>query len=281
LFGGVAIVVMRERNDRSIRAPGGTRTLLNIPELGAIPTEGPGLRKRWGEILSCPDSSSSTTSEAYRVVLASILLSGDGEAGPQLLVVTSSSPAEGKTTIATNLAFRLSSIGKKVLLVDADLSRPRLHEIFEVGNATGLTTVLESGSTDYETIKPSIHQITPNLAVLPAGPQTSDSADLLFLGHVSEVLATLRNEYEMLVIDTPSAPQSSQARVLGRLADGVVVVIRAGQTTREAAAALVQRLDDDRCNVLGTVLNDWNPKLAPSDSYGRMDQPSAVGRSAE
>ena len=272
IFLGFGLVVIRERTDRSIRTPGDAPPWLNVPELGVIPAGNARLGRRDRRKLFVMEGKSEMMSEAFRVVLTSVMVSNQNGSSRKVLVVTSSSPAEGKTTVATHLAVRLSSIGKKVLLIDGDLSRPCLHHVFGIDNDYGLTSILRATSINEDTIRRCTHSISSTLAVIPAGPQISESADLLFVGHMPELLSRWKKEFDMVLIDTPPTPQMSHARILGKLADGVIMVIRAGQTSRDAALAAIQRLSDDQTYVLGTVLNDWNSKTSPSPHYGQIYQ---------
>jgi polysaccharide biosynthesis transport protein len=266
---GFGLAVIRERGDRSIRTPGDAPPWLNVPELGVIPSSHAWKRRLDRKKRFVLEGKSEAMAEAFRVVLASVIVSNQNGDSPKALVVTSSKPSEGKTTVATHLALRLSSIGKTVLLIDADLARPCLHDVFGIGNDNGLTDILQSPDFNEEVIRSAMHRVSSTLTVIPTGPHRSASADLLFASCMPELLEKWKNEFDMVVIDTPPMPQMSHARILGKLADGVILVIRAGRTTREAASAAIQRLSDDQTYVLGTVLNDWDYKTSPSDHYGR------------
>jgi Mrp family chromosome partitioning ATPase len=108
----------------------------------------------------------------------------------------------------------------------------------------------------------------PNLFALPSGPSTSAAASLLFSPHLQELLKRFKNEFDTVLIDTPPTLQMPDARVIGRLSDAVVLVTRANHTTRDAAVAARQRFGEDQTRVLGTILNDWDPRLAPNGYYG-------------
>jgi polysaccharide biosynthesis transport protein len=274
LFVGVGLAVFRDRTDRSIRSPGGVQPWLNVPELGVIPSKDVGVKRADRKQIVLPESMSRIMAEAFRVVLTSVVLSEEEGTPRKVLVVTSASPSEGKTTVAANLAHRLSNIGRKVLLIDADLPRPCLHHVFGLENEHGLTSVLQGESVDEAALANAVYEISPTLCVLPAGPRISDAGDLLFVNHMPELLSYLKTQFDMIIIDTPPTPQMSHARILGRLADGVIVVIRAGQTQKEAAAATIQRFYEDRTHVVGTVLNDWDPSSSTMPYYKRYyDEP--------
>jgi receptor protein-tyrosine kinase len=292
----MAFVVMRERADRTLQQPGEVALWLETPELGVIPSADAARhrlyyyspKKQAGEesgkaLPPAKDDETrrssvelvtlsqrpSMTAEAFRVVLTSILFSNENGNRPRVLVVTSPGPGEGKTTVATNLAISMAEIGRRVLLVDADLRRPRIHTLFELPNDVGLTSLLQSTSLEKADVDGMIRR-TPvaSLYALPSGPATSAAANLLFSPVMSLLLQRFRNEYDMVIVDTPPSLQMPDARVVAREADAVVLVFRSGRTTRDAALATAQRFAEDQTRILGTILNDWNPSTAPNGYYG-------------
>jgi capsular exopolysaccharide synthesis family protein len=304
-FLGIAFVVMRERANRTLQQPGDAPFILNVPELGAIPSARASSRNRLyysymrekgtkaeaspktNTLLTAESNGTgktvprervelvtlqrrpSMTAEAFRTVLTSILFSGENGTRPRVLAITSPGPGEGKTTVATNLAIALSEIGRRVLLVDADLRRPRIHTIFRLDNEVGLTTLLREASMDKAAVDAAVRETAvPNLFAVPSGPSTSAAASLLFSPHLQELLQRFKGEFDTVLIDTPPTLQMPDSRVIGRLADAVVLVTRANHTTREAALAARERFGEDKTRVLGTILNDWDPKLAPNGYYG-------------
>ena len=211
----------------------------------------------------------SNMAESFRAVLTSILFSGQNGDRPHVLMLTSGSPREGKTTVATNLGIALAEIGRRVLLIDGDMRKPRLHEIFDLPNERGLSNILQEGKLSDEELKGTVRETTvPGLSVLPSGPATSSAANLLHSEIMEDLLERLEKDFDMILIDTPPMLQMPDARVVGRLADGVILVVRAAHTTRDAALAMRQRFADDRTEVLGVILNDWNPRSSPNGYYG-------------
>jgi capsular exopolysaccharide synthesis family protein len=295
-FLGMAFVVMRERADKTLQQPGEVALWLDTTELGVIPSANAARHrlyyyspekhegKRNGKALTAAKGGEnggsqvelvtlserpSMTAEAFRVVLTSILFSSENGSRPRVLVVTSPGPGEGKTTVATNLAISMAEIGRRVLLVDADLRRPRVHTLFGLPNEAGLTTLLQSRDLEKEDIASLIHPTpVPSLFAMPSGPSASAAANLLFSPVMRLLLQRFRNEYDMVIVDTPPSLQMPDARVVGREADAVVLVFRSGRTTRDAALATAQRFAEDKTRILGTILNDWNPSTAPNGYYG-------------
>jgi receptor protein-tyrosine kinase len=176
---------------------------------------------------------------------------------------------EGKTTVASNLGIAFAEIRQKVLIIDGDLRKPRMHEVFGVANEYGLTTLLKHWPVGPEMLATVPQQTTiPGLFVLPSGLAGQDKTNPLYSAKLSELLATFKREFDMVIIDTPPMLQMPDARVLGRAADAVVLVTRAGQTTRDAAMAANQRFAEDGTRILGTILNDWNQKSPRGGYYG-------------
>jgi polysaccharide biosynthesis transport protein len=277
---GAASAIMRGRTDRRLHAPGEARLLLNIPELQVIPTVPKesrrlnnagehytfgtpilSMRRLSGELVTW-HSKSSPIAESFRSLLTSILFSGDNGDAPRVLVLTSPGSSEGKTTVASNLAVALAQIKRRVLIIDGDLRKPRMHELFDLPNERGFSCLLDNPQLPDQWLNRFLVQETsiPGLFVLTSGPAIETSTDLLYSANLSEVLARFKIQFDVIIIDTPPMLQMPDARVLGRIADAVILVTRAGYTTREAAEAANHRLTGDKTRILGTVLNDWNPK---------------------
>jgi polysaccharide biosynthesis transport protein len=207
--------------------------------------------------------------ESFRSLLTSILFSSENGNRPSVLVVTSANPMEGKTTIASNLGIAFAEIHHKVLIIDGDLRRPRMHEIFRVANEYGLTGLLRDWPVGPEALHGVLQQTgVPGLLILPSGLADHNTANSFYGDKLAELLAICKREFDMVIIDTPPMLQMPVARVLGRLADAVILVTRAGQTTRDAAMAASQRFAEDRTRVLGTILNDWNQNSSRGGYYG-------------
>jgi len=185
-------------------------------------------------------------------------------------VVTSAAPGEGKSTVVSNLAIALAEINQRVLLIDADTRRPRIHTIFDLPNERGLVTLLRENKPLTECDLGGLVQQSriPNLYVLTAGPFIAGSTNLMYSDYLGEILEWFESAFDMVLIDTPPMLQMPEARVIGRLVSAVVLVLRSGQTTRDAAQAALQRLHEDGTVVLGTILNDWNPKSSTNGYYG-------------
>lgn len=211
----------------------------------------------------------SVVAESFRAILVSILFSGENGTRPRVMVVTSANPSEGKSTVVSNLGIAVAEVNQKVLLIDADLRKPRLHDVFNLNNDNGLSDLLRSKESVSAALAGAIQQThVSDLYVLTSGSTTAAATSLLYSNRMPELLEKLSTEFETIFIDTPPMLQIPDARVLGRMVDRVIMVVRAGKTTRDAAMAARQRFSEDGTQMLGTILNDWNPKRSPNGYYG-------------
>jgi capsular exopolysaccharide synthesis family protein len=212
----------------------------------------------------------SMVAESFRTTLTSILFSGRNGERPRVLVFTSASPKEGKTTVVCNLGISLAEIHHNVLLIDADMRRPRLHSVFDVPNDKGLSDLLfEDKPVDVAMLeKACIPTAIPRLYVMPSGGSRHNASSLVHSPRLTELIKLARERFDTVVIDTPPMVNISDARVVARLADAVILVLRSAFTTRDAALLATRRFAEDGIEVLGTILNYWNPKT-PGYGYYR------------
>ncbi len=279
LFGlvcGIGFAVLRERADRTLQDPGDITYYLGLPELGVVPSgdllDGGRGRKalpvhRGGpgghhfELISWRQNQS-LLAESFRTTLTSILFWYRNGQRPRVLVLTSASPKEGKTTVVSNLGIALAEIKQRVLVIDADMRKPRLHKVFDIENTHGLSNLLlESNPIDARQLEEECWA-TPiqGLFVLPSGNARTQASTLLHSQRLSELMALAREKFDSVIIDTPPMVNIADARVLGRLSDALILVVRSGSTTRDAALLAKTRFAEDGTPVLGTILNHWNPK---------------------
>ena len=204
--------------------------------------------------------------EAYRTLRTNLLFSA-AVGALRRLVVTSPGPAEGKSTTAANLAVAFAQQGHRVLIVDCDLRRSRLHKMMEVSQSPGLTNVLVGSNSIAEAIKPTRIE---RLMLMPSGALPPNPAELLGSDRMRKLLDTLAESYDTVILDTPPLLAASDAAIISRMADGALVVVRAGRTERSALESAIQQLATVGARVLGTVLNDPDaeiPKYAKYYSY--------------
>ena len=279
----LAGAVLVERLDQTFRRPGELGSALAIRELGAIPdarhepaarnltsAAGAGAAIDARPELAAVRRGASMLAESVRALRTSLLLEAPaGRSGGLVWAVTSPSQSDGKTTVAANLALSMAELERRVLLVDADLRRPRLHRIFEAANRWGLSDLLTPEEPSEEQPDQAIAPMpgSPHLHLLPSGVAPFGGPGLLHSGAVERLLQRLRYRFDIIIIDTPPALAISDARVLARYADGVVLVVRAGSTGEALASEADSQLRADGARVLGAVLNSWNPRDAGRRRY--------------
>ena len=282
---GLVVAYLLEALNTSIRRPEDLEAVLHVPGLAVIPqiTGGPGNgRSRLRALLGSPRparaqngalmSGNQTFSigiEAFRNLRTSLIWSDGGEA-LKSLVVTSAAPGEGKTLTAANLAVTLAYDGLRVLLVDCDIRRPRVHGLFRMPRSPGLMELLtaartsDSGMAPHEAIRETS---VAGLSVLTCGALPSNAANLLSGTRMRVLLQELQEHYDIIVLDTPPVLATADAGIVASLTDGVLLVVRAGSTDRNAAQRAYQQLANVGARVVGTVLNDPGGQVAKEGDY--------------
>jgi capsular exopolysaccharide synthesis family protein len=207
--------------------------------------------------------------ESFRLLMASLMRSSFNGGHRSAILFTSAAPGEGKTTVVANLGRALAESRRRVVVVDADFRLPRLNKVFGLPNDRGLTTLLnEDIPLTRELLSECLSPTAmPGLFLLANGPELENVSQALYSLRMREVLALLRQEFDCVLIDAPPILHVADARVLDQLADGVVLVIRSGVTSRDSILRAHQYLHDDGAVVLGTILNDWKPTKGEQQSY--------------
>jgi capsular exopolysaccharide synthesis family protein len=280
---GLLIIFLQEYLDRSIRSPEQVDRYLHLPSLGLIPSvnspssgygyygyfskkktrsQSAGARESETAIELLPHRNRrSTIAEAYRAFRTALLLSQAG--GVRSVVVTSSMPAEGKTSTAVNLATVLGQLGRSVLLIDADLHKPRLHEVFRVSNRKGLVSVLAESADPTQVL---MQTQVAGVYLMPAGPSTPNPSGLLASKAMARFLELAQQKFDHVVIDTPPVSPISDALILGNQTDGIVLCVQAGKTPREIVARVRDDIQRSNVRILGVLLNNLQ---ADASGYGK------------
>ncbi len=244
---------------------------------------GPGGSPPPGQIELVPHERPRTLiSESYRSLRTALLLSSAREL--KVIAVTSAVAGEGKTATASNLAVVLAQLGRQVLIVDCDLRKPRLHQVFRVSNRFGLVNQLTATAEPESVFLPTE---VPNLWVTPSGPIPPNPSELLASDRMREWLRTLRARFDFVVLDTPPALAVTDATIVGLLADGVVLTLRSGKVTREEARLCRDRLRQAGIKILGAVLNRYRAlqtglgkRYKYYEAYGAEEsEPKKAGKS--
>lgn len=283
---GLGFAFFKDRNNSVVRVPGETERFLGVRELGVIPvsliertagnemnaTSRAGLAVLPGRQAALPNwgkDKFSVVAEAYRSATVSILLSDSTPKQGRVYLVSSPNAGEGKTTVSSNLGVALSRSRLRVLLIDGDLRKPALHKALQVKNEVGFRDLLRNynrgGSESLRAAcKPTIE---PNLFVLPAGQGDEDIIELLNSSHASELIRRLRYDFDVVLIDTPPMLHMADARILATYSQGAILILRAGMTTRDEAMRARDLFAQDRVRVIGTILNDFDPKKNGLGNY--------------
>jgi capsular exopolysaccharide synthesis family protein len=251
LVAGVGLAVLLETLDTTVTTREQVEERLGLAFLGIIPSIGEvkGDKERDLFVHANPRSAAAECLRSIRTNL--LFMSPDKPL--KTIVVTSAGPSEGKTTTATALAEVMADGGNRVLIVDADMRRPQLHRVFEVSNDAGLSSLIV-GEGDLEAIVKTSH--VPNLFVLPCGPIPPNPAELLHTEGFAKLLKAMAQRFDRVIIDSPPAGVVADAIVLSTQVDGTLVVLKAGQTSRDAAQRAVRSIADVNGRIFGAVLND-------------------------
>jgi tyrosine-protein kinase Etk/Wzc len=272
---GVLAAFLLEYVDRGIKTSSDVERAVDIPVLGLIPLgtrlgEGGGPagapRRRRAIPLVALTSPEDPSAEAYRALRASLTFVNAEARSLRLLCVTSPGPGAGRSTTAANLAVTLAQQGTHVLLVDADLRRPALHRAFNLVQEPGLTDILVGTATLREAARPNL---VANLDVLPAGALPPNPSELLGSAAMLRFLEELRAAYEMVIFDSPPALAAPDAAVLGAATDGVILVLRAGETNPAAARRALELFRSANARVAGAVLNGTEPPKSRAHAFER------------
>ena len=254
---GVGLAFLLDHLDRTIKGTEGIEVLVGSPLLGIIPsvTEVPtgdtaaALGERDLYVFRQPTSQAA---ECCRSIRTNILFSA-AERSMKIITVSSARPREGKTTTAIYMGTIMAQSGQRVLLIDTDLRRPRLHKSLGVSKERGLTSLL-LGDSNYDDVVKSTD--VPNLYVLPCGPQPPNPAELLLTNRFKVVLAELASRYDRILLDSPPVLAVTDAVVLARTSEGVILVAQAGKTHRDDVSVAARQFRDVDAPVLGVILNN-------------------------
>jgi capsular exopolysaccharide synthesis family protein len=290
LVGGIGLALLREYLDNTVKTPDDVETLARLPSLAVVPAFTDGVvsskRSRMSKAattdghekrieLVAQHLPKSQMSEAFRALRTALLLSR-ADHPPQVILVTSALPREGKTTAAANLAVTLAQLGDKTVLVDADLRKPGVGRLLNLGTGkyAGLSSYLAGvSSLDLVTVP---HPEIPNLAAIPTGPLPPNPADLLSSHKLAEAIVELRRKYKFVVIDSPPVMAATDAVIISVQADGVLLVVRSGETPKEAFTRTRDLLVSVKAHLLGVVLNAVDSS-APDYYYSYRYYPYSYG----
>jgi polysaccharide biosynthesis transport protein len=277
---GVGLALLLEYLDDTVHSTDEVERLLHLPALAVIPSAlgngkrrllaGPGaLQKRNGSPSENPEllmnvDGRSPLAESYRHLRTSVLLSTAGRA-PRSLLVTSSLPGEGKTTTAVNTAVSLAQTGASVVIIDADMRRPRLRSIFGLSERAGLSSILSSELSEAEVMGMVSKEAVTGLQVLTAGPIPPNPAELLGSEQMRRLMVILQSKFNHVVVDSPPVSSFTDGVLISTMVDGVLLVVHGGKSSRHVVKRSRQLLQDVGAKIFGVVLNNVN--LQSHDYY--------------
>lgn len=297
LFLGVGLAFFMEYLDNTVKSPEDAEKLVDLPSLGIIPFISPnGMKGRPGYYSPYSHSYGKETagepgsvpelkevelinhqfphlsiSEDYRTLRTSILFS-HADSTPKAISFTSAFPQEGKTATVVNTAVSFAQLEKKVILIDADLRKPRLHKIFKVRNLQGLSSYL----TGKISLKDAIQKTSvDNLWIISSGPHPPNPAELLESRKMKEVIGSLKEMFDVILLDSPPVLAVIDPLIICALVDGAVLVVRAGKTTRKGLTRAVVEVTKSKAQIIGLVFNEMKIKRGSGyyspDYHGYLD----------
>ena len=280
---GLGLALFFEYLDDTVHSTEEVERVLHLPALAVIPSVGSATKRRvlsggskttalqkqngngtnHSELLMNVDGRS-PLAEAYRHLRTSVLLSTAGRA-PKSLLVTSSLPGEGKTTTAVNTAISLAQTSASVVIIDADMRRPRLQSIFDMHGQLGLSSILSSDASEDDMLAMVRQDEESGLHILTSGPIPPNPAELLGSDQMRRLLAVLQTKYTHVVVDSPPVSSFTDGVLISTMVDGVLLVVHGGKSSRHIVRRSKQLLSDVGAKIFGVVLNNVN--LQSHDYY--------------
>jgi polysaccharide biosynthesis transport protein len=260
---GSGLALLRDSMDLRIRSPEEVKGLLGLPVLGAVPhmSDDKTPEQAAHVVHSEPWCEAA---EAYRTIRTAVYFAVS-EHEVKTLLVTSPFAADGKTTLASNLAIAMAKAGRRTLLLDADWRKPMQHQLFSLVNRRGVSTLVRKGAALSDEISPSG---IDGLDVLPCGPLPPDPAETLNRPAFAQLIRLLRERYDQVIIDAPPVMPVADARILATLADATLLVLRAKKSTRNTSVYAHEALAQVGAKLLGVVMNDVSHDLDWYSYYG-------------
>ncbi|MGC8832593.1 MAG: GumC family protein [Armatimonadota bacterium] len=260
---GIGSVIGLDAVDTTVRSRQDLEHLMELPVTGVIPRLAANGDRRAVLPKVTHADPSSPHAEAYRFLVTDLLLTTSEEPAKAIMVATAK-PAQGGTSTISNVAITMAQAGRRVALVDADMRRPSLHKVFGVPNEVGLSTVLSNGYSLEEALQPT--QVE-NLYLLTAGPKPDNPWQLLRSARMRELVEELKERYDFVFFDTPSAVVFADALAVAALVDGAIFVVRAHQAPAGSELQIKNLLNKANLKILGVVLNDVPPVGVDSYRY--------------
>ena len=251
LFGGavlaIGLVFLFEYLDNSIKSPDEVKEHLGLPFLGMVPA-------LFGDDVKDPlmnNGVPANFAEAFRAIRTNVLFSS-AEEGSKTIVITSTAPGEGKTTVASNIGIALAQASQRVLIVDADMRKPRVHSVFGQTQEPGLSNVLVGNAKASEAIRGTA---VSGLWTMTAGMLPPNPSELLGSKRFKDFISTLGQHFDWVIIDTPPVMAVTDSCIAAHRTHGTIFVVGAEMTSRFATRRAVEQLRQAKCDVIGAILN--------------------------
>jgi capsular exopolysaccharide synthesis family protein len=253
-----------EQLDKTAKTPEAVKKLLDYPTRGSIPEFPKDLQSELSRPVLIQQDPNSPISEVFRLLHTSLRFV-QSESPFQSLIISSSVMKEGKSTISANLAAACAELGRRVLVIDCDLRSPSQHKIWQIPNEGGLLDLLwEKAELTNAKITNIVREVMPSLDVIVSGGVNRNPTALLDSSQMAELIAYGRQNYDLVIIDTPPLTAAADAAILGKLVDGILLVVRPSLVNLSSLAYTKDLLEQSGQQVLGMVFNGVNPK----ESYG-------------
>lgn len=257
IVGGVALAFLLERVDNTIKTQEDIERYLKLPFLGLIPLMKEDdtrtlEQKGISNDLFVIEFPKSPVAESCRAIRTNLMFLS-AEKRMKAIVVTSAGPRDGKTITVISLAISMAQTGKRTLIVDTDMRRPRIHRVFNIENTTGISNYLISDVTLSQVVFPSN---VPNLTICPCGPIPPNPAELMYTQRFREFVRDARESFDIVIFDSPPIAAVTDGVVISKIVDGVIVVAKAKKTTKNAVLQLKRQLKDVNAYIIGTILNE-------------------------
>jgi capsular exopolysaccharide synthesis family protein len=268
LFGGIGVAFFIEYLDNTIKDGNTVERKFGLTVLGSVEEITEKTEKVETFLLKNPLS---PFAESYRLIRSSLLLSSP-DRPPRTILITSMSPQEGKTATAANMARILSQNNRKVLIIDCDMRRPRIHSLFAVSNSYGLSNYL-TGITEKNLVK---HLEEENISIITSGSIPPNPAELLNSSRLKLLIDDMLKIFDFIILDSPPVQSVTDSLTLSQLVDGTLLVTRAGKTTYDMMESGLKKMHEVHTHILGVIINGLHKSQNNSGYYGYYDYYSKI-----
>jgi len=262
LFSGVGLAFLMEFFDSSIRTSDDVTTYINLPFLGYIPSTEKEIKTDAQKSQVCFSNPKAKVTESFRAVRTSILFASPEDKPLKTILITSSTPQEGKSFFSANLSEVFCQVNEKIILMDIDMRRPKLHKGLGVEQSPGLSDFLTGNCNVQSIIK---NTVVPNLFLIPSGTIPPNPSELLSSGKIQSLLAELKSRFNRIIIDSPPILSAADTSLLANMADGVIFVIKGSSVRMDVVQQAKDKLLKAKGKIIGVVVNNTKPEK--EDSY--------------